>query len=49
MKDALYPSNEIDEQWVQFFLEAASAAAADAMESIEQLSALHGHNLGLAA
>ena len=35
------------EQWVRFFLEAVSAAAVDAMESIEQLSALHDQNLKL--
>lgn len=35
------------EQWVRFFLEAVSAAAVDAMESIEQLSALHDQNLNL--
>lgn len=35
------------EQWVQFFLEAVNAAAVDAVESIEQLSALHDQNLKL--
>ena len=35
------------EQWVRFFLEAVSAAAADAMTSIEQLSALHNQSLEL--
>lgn len=35
------------EQWVRFFLEAVSTAAVDAMESIEQLSALHDQNLKL--
>jgi len=35
------------EQWVQFFLEAISAAADDAVDSIEQLSALHDKNVAL--
>lgn len=35
------------EQWVRFFLEAVHAAAADAVESIQKLSALHDHNLSL--
>jgi len=35
------------EQWVKFFLEAVSKAAADSMESIQQLSALHDRNLAL--
>ena len=33
------------EQWVRFFLEAVHAAAADAAESIRELSALHDRNL----
>jgi Fic family protein len=33
------------EQWVGFFLEAVDAAAVDAVESIEKLSALHDSNL----
>lgn len=35
------------EQWVRFFLEAVSAAADDAVNSIEQLSALHDQSLAL--
>lgn len=35
------------EQWVIFFLEAVSAAAKDALETIEQLSALHDKNIAL--
>ncbi len=35
------------EQWVRFFLEAVSAAAADAVKSIEQLSELHEQSLAL--
>lgn len=35
------------EQWVKFFLEAVNAAAADAVESIKQLSALHDKNVAL--
>lgn len=35
------------EQWVRFFLEAVSAAAADALDSIEQLSVLHEQSLAL--
>ncbi len=35
------------EQWVRFFLEAVSAAAADAVKSIAQLSELHDQNLAL--
>lgn len=35
------------EQWVRFFLEAVSAAAADAVESIAQLAELHDQNLAL--
>lgn len=35
------------EQWVKFFLEAVSKAAADSTESIQQLSALHDRNLAL--
>ncbi len=35
------------EQWVQFFLEAVSAAALDAVESIEKLSALHDKNVAI--
>lgn len=33
------------EQWVRFFLEAVSAAAADAVTSIEQLAKLHDENI----
>lgn len=33
------------EQWVQFFLEAVSVAAGDAVDSIEKLSALHDENV----
>ena len=33
------------EQWVAFFLEAVSAAAGDAVDSIEKLSALHEENI----
>ena len=33
------------EQWVRFFLEAVSAAAADAATSIDQLSRLHDENI----
>lgn len=33
------------EQWVRFFLEAVSSAAADAVDSIEQLSSLHDQNV----
>lgn len=35
------------EQWVVFFLEAVSAAAGDAVDSIERLSALHDENISL--
>lgn len=35
------------EQWVKFFLEAVNAAATDAVESIERLSALHDKNVAL--
>ncbi|MDO4961913.1 MAG: Fic family protein [Eubacteriales bacterium] len=35
------------EQWIRFFLEAVSAAAADALDSIERLSALHETNLSM--
>ena len=35
------------EQWVKFFLEAVSAAAEDAMESIQKLSSLHDRNIAL--
>ena len=35
------------EQWVRFFLETVSVAAADAMKSIERLSALHDQSLRL--
>ena len=35
------------EQWIKFFLEAVSAAAGDAVVSIEKLSALHDENVAL--
>ncbi|MEY8420641.1 Fic family protein [Oscillospiraceae bacterium 44-5] len=35
------------EQWVRFFLEAVSAAAVDAVESIEKLSVLHDQSLAI--
>ncbi|MEA4890081.1 MAG: Fic family protein [Clostridiaceae bacterium] len=35
------------EQWVRFFLEAVSAAAGDAVDSVSQLSALHDENIAL--
>ena len=35
------------EQWVRFFLEAVYAAAADAMESVQALSALHQRSLSV--
>jgi len=35
------------EQWVYFFLEAVSAAAGDAIDSIAELSALHDENVAL--
>lgn len=35
------------EQWVRFFLEAMSAASADAAASVEKLNALHDKNVGL--
>lgn len=35
------------EQWILFFLEAVTKASADALQSIETLSALHDHNLSL--
>lgn len=35
------------EQWIEFFLEAVSAAAGDAVDSIGNLSALHDENVAL--
>ena len=35
------------EQWVKFFLEAVNAAAGDALESIQKLSALHNQTISL--
>lgn len=35
------------EQWVKFFLEAVSAAASDAVASIEKLSQLHDQNIAI--
>ena len=35
------------EQWIRFFLEAVHAAAADALDSIHQLSELHNRNISI--